>query len=138
MPASASSSSLWPLPLTPATPTISPARTSKLTSFTRATPLPSTTFKCATSSTTAPTVDGVGIDLEAVGLGEIGEGGARLGRRRPQQRRAFDAEHDVLQHREIIHQHEMLMHHADARGDGIMRAVDAAGPAADPDLAGIG
>ena len=41
MPASTSSSSDWPLPATPAMPRISPARTSKLTDFSRATPLAS-------------------------------------------------------------------------------------------------
>ena len=39
MPASTSSSSDWPLPATPAMPRISPARTVKLTAFSRATPL---------------------------------------------------------------------------------------------------
>jgi hypothetical protein len=82
--------------------------------------------------------DGVRIDVETVGPAEVGQRRARLGRRRPQQRRALDAQHDVLENAEIIHQHEMLMHHADAGGDGVMRTMDAAGPAADADLPGIG
>ena len=54
MPASASSSSDWPLPATPAMPTISPARTVKLTPLTRVTPAPSRTVRRSTSSTGAP------------------------------------------------------------------------------------
>ena len=51
MPASASSSSDWPLPATPAMPTISPARTSKLMPFTRGTPWSPMTSRSRTSST---------------------------------------------------------------------------------------
>ena len=51
MPASASSSSDWPLPATPAMPTISPARTSKLMPLTRGTPWSPTTSRSRTSST---------------------------------------------------------------------------------------
>src|SRR5262249_13153471 len=39
---------------------------------------------------------------------------------------------------EVIYQHEVLMHHADAGGDGVMRAVNAAGLATDAALASIG
>ena len=38
------------------------------------------------------------------------------------------AERDVLRHGEDRHQHEVLVHHADAGGDGVARAADAAGP----------
>ena len=51
MPASASSSSDWPLPATPAMPTISPARTSKLMPLTRGTPCSPATSRSRTSST---------------------------------------------------------------------------------------
>ena len=54
MPDSASSSSLWPLPETPAMPRISPARRSKPTLSTRVTPLPSTTVRSRTDSRTSP------------------------------------------------------------------------------------
>ena len=54
MPASASSSSLWPLPATPAMPTISPAWTVKDTFATRSTPRWSTTERFSTSSSGAP------------------------------------------------------------------------------------
>ncbi len=35
------------------------------------------------------------------------------------------AEHDVLQHGEVVGQHEVLVHHADAGPDRLMRRVDA-------------
>ena len=39
-----------------------------------------------------------------------------------EQRAALGAEHDVLQHGEGLDQHEVLVHHADARRDGIATA----------------
>ena len=54
MPASTSRSSDWPLPATPAMPRISPARTSKLTDFSRSTPLSSVSERFSTASATAP------------------------------------------------------------------------------------
>ena len=54
MPASASSSSDWPLPATPAMPTISPACSSKLARFTRVTPKRSRTSRSLTASSTPP------------------------------------------------------------------------------------
>ena len=54
MPASASSSSDWPLPATPAMPRISPARSSKLTPLTRGTPRRSLTSRSCTASRTSP------------------------------------------------------------------------------------
>ena len=53
-PASASSSSLWPLPATPAMPTISPARTENETSRTRGAPLGPRTLKRSTASSSRP------------------------------------------------------------------------------------
>ena len=47
------------------------------------------------------------------------------------------ADHQVLEHAVPIHQVEVLMHHADARGERIGRAADRHRPARDPDLAGI-
>ena len=44
-------------------------------------------------------------------------------------------ENDVLGDRERRHQHEMLVHHSDAVGDGIVRTVDANRLAVDPNLA---
>ncbi len=58
IPASASISSVWPLPETPAMPTISPLRTEKLTSLTRCTPIASRTLRSCTSSATPPMCSG--------------------------------------------------------------------------------
>ena len=58
--------------------------------------------------------------------------------RRLQQRLAFGTEDDVLDNREILDQHEVLMDHADADGDGVVRRVDRHRLAADPDLAAVG
>ena len=55
---SASISSLWPLPSTPAMPTISPALTSNETPFTLSIPRSSVTCRSSTFSTVAPGVDG--------------------------------------------------------------------------------
>ena len=48
------------------------------------------------------------------------------------------AQDDVLQHRKRIHQHEMLMHHADSRPNRIIGGSDRHGLSADPDLAALG
>ena len=60
MPEIASISSDWPLPATPAMPTISPARTSKETSSTMVTPRESLTVRFFTDSFTAA---GLGLAL---------------------------------------------------------------------------
>ena len=57
---------------------------------------------------------------------------------RLQQRAALDAEHDVLQHRERLDQHEVLVHHADAGRDRRVGGVDGGLLAVDADRAGIG
>ena len=49
--------------------------------------------------------------------------------------RLLHAQDDVLGHREDRDEHEMLVHHADAERDGIVRAVDRDRSAADEDLA---
>ena len=59
-------------------------------------------------------------------------------RRRASSGAAFGAEHHVLEHGERRHQHEMLVHHADAVADRLARATDAHGFAVDADLAGVG
>jgi hypothetical protein len=63
--------------------------------------------------------DGVGIDLETVFAFEALEFGACLGDAALQQRAALGAEHDVFEHGEIVDQHEMLVHHADAERYGV-------------------
>jgi hypothetical protein len=52
--------------------------------------------------------------------------------------RRLDAQHHVLGHREDRHQHEVLVHHADARVDRIARAVEDHRLAVDQDLALVG
>ena len=54
MPDSRSNNSLWPLPETPAMPTISPARKVMDTSFKRATPKLSRQLRCSACKSTAP------------------------------------------------------------------------------------
>ena len=54
MPARASRISAWPLPATPATPTISPRRTSKVTPFTRGWPRASSTTSPSTARSVSP------------------------------------------------------------------------------------
>ena len=46
--------------------------------------------------------------------------GARRGDARGEQRAALGAEHDVLEHGEILDQHEVLVHHADAERDRVV------------------
>ncbi len=47
-------------------------------------------------------------------------------------------EHDVLRHGERVDQHEVLMHHADARAHGVTRASEVHDFAIDQDLTAIG
>ena len=82
--------------------------------------------------------DRVGIDLQPVFALQPLQLGARLGDRRLQQRLAFGAEDDVLEHGEILDQHEVLVDHADAEGDGVVGRVDDRRLAADADLAAVG
>ena len=82
--------------------------------------------------------DGVGIDFQPVFALEPLQLGARLGDARLEQRLALGAEDDVLQHREILDQHEMLVDHADAERDGVVGRVDRHRLAADADLAAVG
>ena len=51
---------------------------------------------------------------------------------------ALGAEHHVFEHAQRRHQHEVLMHHADAVADRLARRADADRLAVDPDLAGVG
>ena len=71
--------------------------------------------------------DGVEIDLEAVFPLEPRDLVRGRGRRpRPSVSAALGAEQHVLQHREGVDQHEMLVDHADAGRDRVLRAVDLA------------
>ena len=251
IPASASSSSDCPFPATPATPTISPRRTSKRTPLTRSTPSPSSTTRSATSRITSPgragplstrrltrrpTIssascsdvvsavaqgrddpalahDGDGVrhladlaelvgdeddrlalapegpqdaeemvgllrredrrglvedqevgapverlqdlhplalahaevldprvevDLEVVLPAEPLELGPAARQARLEPEAPFDAQDDVLQDGEGLHQHEVLVHHADPGRERVLRAPDRGRPAAHEDLAPVG
>ncbi len=65
------------------------------------------------------TDDRIGVDLKLVIVRQSLQFGAGLVECWTDQGAAFGAEHDVLQHRERLDQHEMLVHHADAAGDGV-------------------
>ena len=80
----------------------------------------------------------VRIDREAVGVLEPLQFGPRRRNAPGQKRAAFGAENDVLQHREIIDQHEVLMHHADAGFDRRLAVADGDGLAVDADLPAVG
>ena len=80
--------------------------------------------------------DRVGVDLEAVLGADLAHLLARLRHVEMVERAGrLDAEHDVLRHGEDRHQHEMLMHHADAGVDGVLGAVEVGRLAVDEDFA---
>ncbi len=68
-----------------------------------------------------------GADARLGGLQVEGEGGAGL-----------DPQDDVLGHRHRLDQHEVLVDHADAEGDGVVGARDAAHLAVDQHVARVG
>ena len=82
--------------------------------------------------------EGVGIDLQAVFAFEPVELRARLGDAALQQRVAFGPENNVLQHREIVDQHEVLVHHPYTERDRVVRGLDRGRLAADTDFAAVG
>ena len=65
------------------------------------------------------------VDLEVVLPTEARQLGAGPRHPGPEPKAALDAEHDVLQHRERLHQHEVLVHHADPRRQRVLGAADA-------------
>ena len=81
---------------------------------------------------------GVRIDLQFVFLGQPLQLGPRTRERGAQHRPVLGAKDDVFQNGEILHQLEMLKHHADAGADRGLAVGDGDGLAADQDLAGIG
>ena len=99
------------------------------------------TFRISTrccSPTDRSAILRVGIDRKPVLARQPLELGARRGEAAGQQRPALGAQHQVLQHGEGVDQHEMLVDHADAVGDRVVRVVHAHRLAVDADLAGIG
>ena len=67
----------------------------------------------------------------------LAELGACLGQPVGQPAATLDPEDHVFQHREILHEHEVLVHHADARGDRIVRPVNFDAAPVNPNLAGV-
>ena len=99
------------------------------------------TFRISTrccSPTDRSAIFASGLTVEPVLARQPLELGARRGEAARQQRPALGAQHQVLQHGEGVDQHEMLVDHADAVGDRVVRVVHAHGLAVDADLAGIG
>ena len=68
--------------------------------------------------------DGVGVDLQPVFALQPLKLRARLGDALVEQRLALGAEDDVLDDGEVLDQHEMLVHHADAERDGVVGRLD--------------
>jgi len=58
------------------------------------------------------------------------QGGAEV---EPAEAAGLGAEHDVLQHGEVVGEHEVLVHHADAGGDRVRRRAEGGRPAVDLD-----
>ncbi len=65
----------------------------------------------------------VRLDRQAVDLAELGDPLLRRIEVEPDRRARLLAEHDVLGDGEVVGQHEVLVHHADADGDRITRAT---------------
>ena len=80
----------------------------------------------------------IGIDVQFIFRGQRFQRGARLGQTGAQQAAILGPKDDVLQHREILDQLEMLEHHADACGDGRLAVGDGGLLPTDEDLARIG
>src|SRR5262249_21296662 len=66
---------------------------------------------------------------------ELGRGPREAGL---EEEASLHPEHDVLQHRERLDQHEVLVHHADPGRERVLGAADAGRPAAHEDLASVG
>ena len=82
--------------------------------------------------------DGVRVDIEPVFAFEALKLVPGFVQAAAQEVARLDAEHHVLEHREGVHQHEMLVDHPDTAGDGVLGAPDRGRCAVDPDLAAIG
>jgi len=61
----------------------------------------------------------VGIDLQPVGGAQLTDAGPRRRRVEAEALPRLRAEHDVLEDREVVGQHEVLVDHADPGGDGV-------------------
>ena len=81
---------------------------------------------------------GIDVHLQPVLPRQVGQRVARAAQAALQKRGALGAQQDVLQHRQGLHQHEVLVDHADAGGDRVARAGDRRRPAGYLDRAGVG
>jgi hypothetical protein len=82
--------------------------------------------------------DGIGIDVQPVFLGQTGQFLPGALEARAEHGAVLGAEHDVFEDGEIIDQHEMLVHHADAERQRVAAVGDGMGSAVDADFAAIG
>ena len=82
--------------------------------------------------------DGVERHSERVVAGELFEFPPRAGESAREQRATLDTEDDVFEHREILHEHEMLVNHADARKDRVLRRAEIDAATMHVNLAGVG
>src|SRR6185437_1206902 len=82
--------------------------------------------------------NGVGIDIEAVFVGEPLQLPAGLAERGGQQGRILHPEDDILEDGEIVDQHEVLVHHADAERQRTARIADVGQLAVDENLPAVG
>ena len=80
----------------------------------------------------------VGIDRQAVLTGQLADAAAGLAGGEVEGRARLAPEDDVLPHREVVGEHEVLEHHADAELDGGGRRAEVLLHAADVDLALVG
>ena len=82
--------------------------------------------------------DGVERNSERVVAGEFFEFGPGAGESPGEEASALDTEDDVFEHREILHEHEMLVNHADARADRVLRRTEIDAATMHANLAGVG
>src|ERR1051325_12202085 len=80
----------------------------------------------------------VGIDCELELFRELPDLRARAFEIKGKTTSGLCAEHDVLGHRHRLDQHEVLVDHADAERDCVVRRFDVARLAVDDDLAAVG
>ena len=82
--------------------------------------------------------DGVGIHRQLEVCGQSADARAGFGQIERERRAGFGAQHDVFGHRHRVDEHEMLMHHANAERDGVLRPRDAPHLPVDENLAAVG
>ena len=79
------------------------------------------------------------MNVQPVGVAEFGDTAARTGEVQTAGAAGrFGAEDDVLQHRQIVGQHEVLVHHADPGGESVTRRAEVHLVAADEDAPLVG